>query len=61
MLTDIRRGNQNLGQRDGVVWQEVELKIVFCVWISIDDAGDVDDKADGQLGNIIYGKVGDRS
>jgi len=60
MLTDIRRGNQDFGQRDGVVWQEVELEIIFRVRIGIDDAGNVDDKANGQLGNIIYGKIDDQ-
>jgi len=60
MLTDIRCGNQDFGQGDSVVWQEVELKIIFRLRIGIDDAGNIDDKANSQLGNIIYGKADDQ-
>jgi len=53
MLTDIGSRNQNFCQRDRIIWEEVKLKIVFGVRICIDDAGDVDDQANGELGNIV--------
>ena len=51
MLADIRRGDEHLGERDGVVRQEEEREIGFRVRILVDHAGDVDDQADGLVGD----------
>lgn len=47
MLTDIGRGDQHLGEGDGVVREEVELQVVLGVGIVVDDACNVDDETDG--------------
>ena len=47
MLTDVRRGDEDLGERYGVVGEEVETKEVLGVGVVVDDAGDVYDQADG--------------
>ena len=47
MLTDVRRGDEDLSERDGVVREEVEAEEVLGVGIVVDDTGDIDDQADG--------------
>ena len=54
MLADIRRRDQHFGQRYRIIWQKVELKEILSVWISVDDASNIDDQTDGQLGDIVY-------
>jgi hypothetical protein len=51
MLTDVGCGNQNLSERDRVVWQEVELQKVLGVGIVVNDTCDVDNETD-RLGRI---------
>ena len=46
MLANIRRRNENLGERNRVVGQEVELEVVLGVGVRVDDACDVDYEAD---------------
>ena len=53
MLTDIRSRNQDFGERDRVVGQEVELEVVLGVRVGVDDLGDIDDETDGQFGDIV--------
>lgn len=47
VLRDIRSRDQHLGERDGVVGQEVDLEVVLGVGVGVDDTGDIDDQADG--------------
>ena len=47
MLADVRRRDENLGKRNGIVWKEVDGQVLLCVWILIQDSRDVDDEADG--------------
>lgn len=53
MLADVRRRNEDLGERHGVVRQEEEAEKVLGVGVGVDDARDVDDEADGQLGDVV--------
>lgn len=46
MLRNIRGRDEHLGQRNGVVRQEVELEVVLGVWVGVDNASDIDDEAD---------------
>ena len=47
VLTDVRRGDEDLSERDGVVREEVEAEEVLGVGVVVDDTGDIDDQADG--------------
>ena len=47
VLTDVRRGDEDLSERDGVVREEVEAEEVLGVRIVVDDTRDVDNQADG--------------
>ena len=49
MLTDIGSRDQDFGERDRVVGQEVELEVVLGVWVRVDLAGNIDDQADGLM------------
>ena len=49
MLTDIGGGDEDFGEGDGVVGEEVETEEVLGVGVFVDDAGDVDDETDGLL------------
>ena len=53
MLTDVRRRDQHLGQRNRVVGQEVDLQVLVGLWVSVDDASHVDDESDCQLRNVV--------
>jgi len=53
MLADIRSRDQNFRQRNGVIREEVELEVCLGVRIGIEDTGNVDNEANGQLGNVI--------
>lgn len=46
MLADIRCGDEDLCERNRVVWEEVECQIVLRVGVGIDDPCDVDNEAD---------------
>ena len=45
-MADIGSGDEDLGERDAVVGQEVELEVVLRVRVRVDHARDVDDEAD---------------
>ena len=53
MLADVRSGDEDLGERDGVVRQEEEAEQVLRVRVGIDDACDVDDEADSELRDVV--------
>ena len=53
MLTDIRGRDENLGERDGVVGKEEQAQEVLGVGILVDDARNVDDEADRELGDVV--------
>ena len=53
VLTDIRSRDQDFGQRNRVIGQEEEAKKVLGLGIVVDDACDIDDEFDGQLGDVI--------
>ena len=56
MLTDIRRGDEDLCEGDGVVGEEEEGEEVFGFGVVVDDTGDVDDEADRLGGRREGGK-----
>lgn len=47
MLADVGRGDEDLGERDRVVGQEVEAEEILGVGIRVQNAGGVDDQTDG--------------
>lgn len=49
MLADVRSRDQDFGERDRVIGEEVELEVVLGVWVRVDLSGNVDDQADGLL------------
>jgi len=49
MLADIRSRDQNFCQRNGVIGEEVELKVCLRVRIGIEDTGNIDDEANGLM------------
>lgn len=51
--TDVRSGDQNLGDRDAVVGNETDAQEVADVGVLVDDLGNIDDEADDQLGNVV--------
>ena len=53
VLRDVRRGDEHLRERDRVVGQEEERQQVLGVRVLVDDTRDVDDEANGQLGNVV--------
>ena len=53
MLTDIRSRDEDFGERDRVIRQKEEAKKVFGLRIVVDDARDIDNELDGQLGDVI--------
>ena len=57
VLRNVGSRNENLSERYGVVRKEVEGEKILGVRIAVDDAGDIDDEANGQLGNVIYRPV----
>ena len=46
MLADVRSRDQDFGERDRVIGEEVELEVVLGVWVRVDLSGNVDDQAD---------------
>ena len=53
VLADVRRGDEDLGERDGVVGKEEQAQQVLGVRIVVNHASDVDDEADRELGNVV--------
>lgn len=53
MLADIRGGDEELREADAVVRDEDEVEVVFGVRVLVDDARDVDDEADDELGDVV--------
>ena len=53
MLTDIRSRDEDLGEGNGIIRQEEEAKEVLGLGIVVDDACDIDNEFDGQLGDVI--------
>ena len=47
VLADVRSGDEDLCERDGVVGQEVEAEEILRLGVGVDDARDVDDQPDG--------------
>lgn len=54
MLADVRCRDENLSERDGVVGQEEQAEKFLGVRVLVNDARDVDDEANGELGDVVY-------
>ena len=53
MLANIRRRNENLGERNRVVGQEEQAQQVLGVRVLVNNARNVDNEADGELGDVV--------
>lgn len=47
VLRDVRGRDENFRKRNWVVRQEKERKVLICVWICVDDPGNIHDESDG--------------
>ena len=53
MLANIRRRNENLGERNRVVGQEEQAQQVLGVRVLVNNARNVDNETDSQLRNVV--------
>lgn len=54
VLADVRRRDENLGERNRVVRKEEKAEQVFSVRILVDDTSDVNDETNGKLGDVVF-------
>lgn len=53
VLADVRCGDEDLRERDRVVWEEEDLQVVLRLRVCVDDPRRVNDQPDRQLCNVV--------